>query len=76
MLAMPSFLADIVQPSPSGTFPAQSAWESCLVARLAQLDELGILGKAARVKIERNPVPATNRAHLPRVLHRDRLAAA
>src|SRR5579884_1958190 len=33
------------------------------VSRLAQLDEIGILGKSACVEIQRNAVPAADRAH-------------
>ena len=77
ILAMPSFLADMVQPSPSRNI----SWAICLgvaicEAGLAQLDEIGIFGEAAGVEIKRDLVLPADRADGARVLHRNRLAAA
>ena len=43
------------------TSPARSAWEFFLIAGFAQLDEVGILGKAAGVEVKRNVVLAAER---------------
>ena len=76
MLAMPSFLADMVQPSPSEHLLRDLLGSLCVVAFFAQLDEVGVLGEAAGVEVERNAVLPANRADGASVLHRDRLAAA
>jgi hypothetical protein len=42
----------------------------------AQLDEVGVLGKAAGVKVERNAVAMAELTDLAGIGHRDRLASA
>ena len=46
------------------------------LARLALLDEPGVLGEAAGVEEQRHAVAVADRAHRAQVLERDRLAAA
>ena len=77
MLAMPSFLADMVQPSPRREHLLRNLLgRFVFVARLAQLDEPGVLGEAAGVEVERDAVPLADGADLAGVFHGDRLAAA
>ena len=47
-----------------------------LVAGLAELDEVGVLGEAAGVKVQRDVVAAAERADLAGIGHGDGLAAA
>ena len=47
-----------------------------LVARLAQLDEVGVLGEAAGVEVERNAVPLADGPHRACVFDGDGLPAA
>ena len=55
MLAMPSFLADMVQPSPRANISCAICFGRFVgVAGLAQLDEPGVLGEAAGVEVERD----------------------
>ena len=76
MLARPSFLADMVMPSASAAISrTMSGIALVAVARLALLDEPGVLGEAARVEEERQAVAVAHLAHGPQVGHRDRLAA-
>ena len=77
MLARPSFLADIVMPSASEAISrTMSGIGRSRLARLAQLDEPGVLGEAAGVEEQRHAVAVAHRAHGAQVLQRDRLAAA
>ena len=77
MLARPSFLADIVMPSASAAISrTMSGMRSVRVARLALLDEPGVLGEAARVEEERQAVSVADRAHGAQVARGHRLAAA
>ena len=46
------------------------------VSRLTQLDEVGIFGEAASIEIKRDFMFAANRANLPDIFHRNRLAAS
>ena len=77
MLAMPSFLADMVQPSASENISrAISIGLAVRLSLLAQLDEVGILGEAAGIDVERNAVLPAHRRHRAHVGQRHRLAAA
>ena len=77
MFARPSFLADIVQPSASENISCAMAFgRPSAVARLALLDEPGVLGKPAGVEEERLPVPVAEPPDAAQVLQRHRLAAA
>ena len=78
MLAKPSFLADMVQPSASENISCAICFGRLVcVAGLAQLDEVGVFGEAAGVEVERNADAARQTALTGvDVGHRDRLAAA
>ena len=57
MFAMPSFLADMVQPSPSANISCAICFgDFACVSLFAQLDEVGVLGEAAGVEVERDAV--------------------
>ena len=77
MLAMPSFFADMVQPSPSENISCAISFGVLFcIALLAQLDEVGVLRKPAGIEVKRNAVLLANRAHRAHILHRNRLPAA
>ena len=61
MLTMASFFALIVQPSAQANISRTISRTGLLgVARLAQLDEVGVLGEAAGVEEERHAVLAAD----------------
>jgi hypothetical protein len=77
MFAIPSFLADMVHPSAWAKSSRGDVDRSLIgVAFLAQLDEVGILGKAARVDVQGNPVLAADSGDRSYIRHRNRLASA
>ena len=77
MFTMPSFLALMVQPSARREHLLGDALHRHVgVARLAHLDEHGVLGEAAGVEDERLAVAVQERGVGAQVLHRHRLAAA
>ena len=77
MLAMPSFFADMVHPSASeNIFVRNVDGRAVRLSFLAQLDEVGILGEAAGVDIERDAVLAADRRDGARIRERYRLPAA
>ena len=77
MLASPSFFADIVMPSASEAISRTISGTAALgLARLAGLDEPGVLGEAAGVEEEGHAVAVADRADAAQVLEAHRLAAA
>ena len=77
MLTMASFLALMVAPSARAEdLPGDLQCALVLVTGLAQLDEVGVLGKAAGVDEERDAKFAVGLSDAPQVLHGNRLASA
>ena len=64
-------------PSASAGHLAHDVWDGAVVvARLAATDEPRVLGKSARIKVQRLPKLVTERAYATQILERHRLAAA
>src|SRR5215831_9796590 len=74
---MPFFFADIVQPSHNANISrANFLRHLALVSRLAQLDEVRVLGEPAGIEVQRNLVLLTYGAYRRGARYRDRLPAA
>ena len=66
-----------MQPSPRANISCAICFGSlCRVAIFAQLDEVGVLGEAASVEVQRDTVLPAYVADGARVFHRNRLASA
>ena len=77
MLTMASFFALIVQPSRQVAHLAHDRAHGLVgLARLALLDEVGVLGEAAGVEVHRRVVLGADVGDLAQVRERDGLAAA